>query len=81
MLSFQVKWPSCLESLTFGQAFDQRIDTEGTEWPPALVRLQFGGSFNQKIQRVAWPPSLQEITFGREFNQVRCSPLSTSSFW
>lgn len=66
----QVKWPASLQSLTFGQAFDQLIDTEGTEWPPTLTRLQFGGSFNREIQRVRWPASLQEITFGREFNQV-----------
>lgn len=71
MVVLQVKWPESLQSLTFGQAFDQRIDLEGTSWPPTLRRLQFGGSFNHPVQGARWPSTLQELTFGREFNQVR----------
>lgn len=73
MLMLQVEWPPGLESLTFGQAFNQRIDTEGTVWPARLKRLTFGGSFNQPVRGATWPTTLQEMTFGREFNQVSVS--------
>ncbi|CAN0455487.1 unnamed protein product, partial [Ectocarpus sp. 12 AP-2014] len=67
---FDVGWvsfPTSLLSLSFGQNFDQGIDS--IAWPPSLQRLTFGWEFNQPLDGVQLPPSLKTITFGQSFDQ------------
>lgn len=67
---FDVEWvsfPRSLLSLSFGQNFDQAIDT--VAWPPRLQRLAFGWEFNQSIDGVQWPPGLKRLTFGQSFDR------------
>lgn len=67
---FDVDWvsfPSSLLSLSFGQNFDQGLDT--VAWPPSLQRLTFGWEFNQSVDSVQWPSGLKQLTFGQSFDQ------------
>lgn len=67
---FDVDWvsfPPSLLSLSFGQNFDQAIDS--IAWPPCLQTLTFGWEFNQSVNGVQWPPGLRTLTFGQSFDQ------------
>lgn len=67
---FDVDWvsfPPSLLSLSFGQNFDQAIDS--LAWPPCLQTLTFGWEFNQSVDGVQWPPGLKSLTFGQSFDQ------------
>ena len=55
-------WPAGLQSLTFGEHFNQILDN--TTWPAGLQSLIFAGNFNQSLNNVAWPTGLQSLTFG-----------------
>ena len=59
--------PSCLQSLTFGQDFNQSL--EGIELPSNLQVLTFGTCFNQSLRGYKLPGSLQKLEFGLHFNQ------------
>ena len=60
-------WPRLLESLTFGDKFNQPIDRICL--PDNLKCLTFGDEFNQSINGVELPIGLRELTFGRDFNK------------
>ena len=67
---FDVEWvtfPSTLLSVSFGQNFDQSIDS--VAWPPHLQRLAFGWEFNRSIDGAQWPPGLKRLTFGQSFDR------------
>ena len=59
--------PSSLQSLTFGDGFNQSLDT--VNLPSSLQSLTFGHVFNQSLDNVTLPSSLQSLTFGFNFNQ------------
>ena len=40
-------WPAGLQSLTFGQSFNQSLDN--VTWPAGLQSLTFGHGFNQSL--------------------------------
>lgn len=74
---FDVDWvsfPPSLLSLSFGQDFDQAIDS--IAWPPCLQTLTFGWEFNQPVDGVQWPPGLKALTFGQSFDQ----PIESGSW-
>ena len=55
-------FPSGLQSLTFGAAFDQNL--EDVTFPSGLQSLTFGAAFNQNLEGVTFPSGLQSLTFG-----------------
>ena len=55
----RVKWPSNLESLTFGAEFNKCVD----DLPSSLSTLTFGAEFNQHIEVEL--PKVQSLTLGR----------------
>ena len=59
--------PECLESLRFGDKFNQSIDH--LRWPSSLQDLTLGYDFNQRLEGASFPSSLRSLTFGVEFNQ------------
>ena len=59
--------PNRLQSLTFGDNFNQSLD--GVTLPKGLQNLTFGRNFNQSLEGVTWPSSLQSLTFGVFFDQ------------
>eukprot|EP00439_Symbiodinium_sp_Y106_P022221 s3802_g2.t1 len=62
-----IQLPSSLQSLTFGQYFDQSL--EGIQLPSSLQSLTFGQYFDQSLEGIQLPSSLQSLTFGDYFNQ------------
>ncbi|CAN0174561.1 unnamed protein product, partial [Ectocarpus fasciculatus] len=56
-----VEWPVSLQSITFGCAFNRRI--ERANFPASLHELEFGNNFIQSIKDVPWPPSLRRLSF------------------
>ena len=63
----QLKNLAGLQSLTFGDAFNQSL--KGVHWPSSIQDLTFGDEFNQSLEGVAWPSRLDYLTFGEAFNQ------------
>ena len=59
-------WPRLLQSLRFGDKFNQPIDRICL--PDNLKCLTFGDEFNQSINGVELPIGLRELTFGRDFD-------------
>ncbi|CAK9029865.1 Probable serine/threonine-protein kinase fnkA (FNIP repeat-containing protein A), partial [Durusdinium trenchii] len=59
-------FPAALESLTFGDRFDQSL--LHFRWPH-LRRMAFGWHFNQTLENITWPSQLQSLTLGWKFNQ------------
>ena len=59
--------PSGLQSLTFGDKFNQSMDN--TTLPSGLQSLTFGWDFNQSMDNMTLPSGLQSLTFGVGFNQ------------
>ena len=57
-------FPSGLQSLTFGAAFNQNL--EDVTFPSGLQSLTFGADFNQNLEDVTFPKSL---TSGAAFDQ------------
>ena len=66
-LYHDVRLPPGLQSLNFGQCFNQSLDN--VTWPEGLQNLTFGRNFDQKLDNVTWPAGLQRLTFGRLFDQ------------
>ena len=62
----RVTLPSNLQTLAFGQNFNQRL--KRVTLPSNLECLTFGRDFNQKLDQVMLPSNLQSLTFGRDFN-------------
>ena len=62
-----IQLPSSLQSLSFGDDFNQRLD--GIQLPSSLQILTFDRSFNQSLDGISLPSSLQSLTFGYYFNQ------------
>ena len=62
-----IQLPSSLQSLTFGDMFDQSL--EGIQLPSSLQSLTFGREFNQSLEGIQLPSSLQSLTFGLGFDQ------------
>ena len=56
-----VSLPSALQSLTFGDSFNQSLDN--VTLPGALQSLTFGWEFNQRLGNVTLPSALQSLTF------------------
>ena len=55
-------WPAGLQSLTFGQNFDQSLDD--VTWPAGLESLAFEAFAAEKLN-VVWPEGLQSLSFLR----------------
>ncbi|CAE7567303.1 unnamed protein product [Symbiodinium natans] len=62
-----VDLPSGLQTLTFGEMFNQSLDQ--VQLPSSLQTLTFGEDFNQSLENVQLPIGLQTLTFGKMFNQ------------
>ena len=54
-------WPPGLQSLTFGENFDQGL--ENVTWPASLQSVTFGENFNQSLVNVRWPAGIQNLAF------------------
>ena len=59
--------PSKLQSLTFGNRFDESL--EQVSLPSTLESLTLGNSFRQSLEMVRFPTGLLSLTFGHCFNQ------------
>eukprot|EP00439_Symbiodinium_sp_Y106_P040795 s653_g5.t1 len=59
--------PSSLQTLTFGNRFNQSL--AGIQLPSSLQSLTFGFDFNQSLEGLQLPSSMQSLTFGNRFNQ------------
>eukprot|EP00435_Cladocopium_sp_Y103_P046332 s2372_g13.t1 len=66
MFKYLNNLPKSLESLTFGESFNQSL--ERVILPSTLQSLTFGSCFNQSLERVILPSSLESLTFGSSFN-------------
>jgi len=64
---YRVTLPNNLQSLTFGNDFNQSLDRETL--PSNLQSLTFSNHFNQSLDRVTLPNKLQSLTFGSDVNQ------------
>ena len=76
-----VEWPPALETLVFGELFNQSLSRdgdgengdggsgEGVLLPRGLKSLTLGSAFNQCLDDVAWPPGLAHLQLGHSFNQ------------
>ena len=64
---YRVTLPNNLQSLTFGNDFNQSLDR--VPLPSNLQSLTFSNHFNQSLDRVTLPNKLQSLTFGNDFNQ------------
>ncbi|EGG24679.1 hypothetical protein DFA_02923 [Cavenderia fasciculata] len=60
--------PSTIQSLTFGDSYNQPISVGVL--PPTLQSLTFGDGYNQPISVGVLPESLQSLTFGDSYNQA-----------
>jgi len=67
MFKYLNNLPKTLESLTFGDSFNQSL--KQVTLPNSLQSLTFGSCFNQSLQGVTLPSNLQSLTFGNDFNQ------------
>ena len=62
-----IQLPSSLQSLSFGDGFDQSL--EGIQLPSSLQSLMFGNDFDPRLEGIQLPSSLQSLMFGHDFNQ------------
>ena len=53
--------PSSLQTITFGNGFNQSL--KGVTLPSSLQKLIFGDEFNQSLKGVTLPSSLHELQF------------------
>ena len=61
--------PPTLKSITFGNDFNQPLQTQGLSFlPPTLESLTLGNHFNQNLNQNDLPPTLRSLTFTGNYN-------------
>ena len=66
-IEYLYRLPQSLQSLTFGDEFNQSLDL--VTLPSSLHSLTFGNIFNQNLERMTFPSSLEKPDLWHEFQQ------------
>ena len=72
-----VALPDGLQSLTFGDGFDQSVGNGAV--PSCLQSLAFGGCFDQSMDNVSLPTALRNVTFGNNVGKVVVARILASA--